>query len=165
MADEANVIKTWQTGEVIHAEDMNRIEANAANALSLSKTNETDIAAIESGQTHSMVADTQAPTVPTNLKVTVGLIPVWKAGADVLLRSAVVDIQASAEVTLTAGTVLATGLSVKANQTYAVWFHDADGTMSHNTLATNSTGKSITLTADQTFKVGTSLMFVTENDI
>lgn len=76
----ADVIKTWKTGDVINAEDMNRIEANAANAMSLSKTNETDIAAIESGQTHSMVADTQTPTVPTNLKVTVGLIPVWKPG-------------------------------------------------------------------------------------
>lgn len=39
----ADVIKTWKTGDVINAEDMNRVEANSANAMSLSKTNETDI--------------------------------------------------------------------------------------------------------------------------
>lgn len=32
-------------------------------------------------------------------------------------------------------------------------------------LAVNSTGKSITLTADQSFKQGTTLMLITENDI
>lgn len=85
----ADVIKTWKTGDVIQAEDMNVIGADAANAMSLSRTDET----------------------------------------------------------------------------HAVWFRDSDGTMSHDTLATNSTGESIALTSDQTFRAGTSPMFVTENDI
>lgn len=157
--------KTWVTGEVITAEDLNALEQTASNALSLAQTNEGDIAALETGSTHMLVADTQTPTVPTNLAVSVGMIPVWHGGADVLLRSAIVDVSATAETNLTAGTVLCTGLALKANQTYAVWFLASDGSLTHNTLAVNDTGKSITLTADQAFKQGTTLMLVTENDI
>jgi len=157
--------KTWVTGEVITAEDLNALEQTASNALSLAQTNEGDIAALETGSTHMLVADTQTPTVPTNLAVSVGMIPVWHGGADVLLRSAIVDVSATAETNLTAGTVLCTGLALKANQTYAVWFLASDGSLTHNTLAVNDTGKSITLTADQAFKQGTTLMFITENDI
>ena len=157
--------KTWVTGEVITAEDLNALEQTASNALSLAQTNEGDIAALETGSTHMLVADTQTPTVPTNLAVSVGMIPVWHGGADVLLRSAIVDVSATAETNLTANTVLCTGLALKASQTYAVWFLAADGSLTHNTLAVNDTGKSITLTADQAFKQGTTLMFITENDI
>ena len=139
--------KTWVTGEVITADALNALETTADSALSL------------------LVADTQTPTVPTNLAVSVGMIPVWHGGADVLLRSAIVDVSATADTTLTANTVLCTGLALKASQTYAVWFLAADGSLTHNTLAVNDTGKSITLTADQAFKQGTTLMFITENDI
>lgn len=158
-------MKTWKTGEVIEADDLNALEKTADDALSLAQTNEQDIAALEEAQTHSAVADTQTPTVPDNLNVSVGLIPVWKKGADVLLRSGIIDVSASEGTTLAALTVLATGLDLKPGQTYAVWFFDADGTVSHNTVKVNDTGKSITLTAEQVFKAGTTLMLVTENDI
>lgn len=157
--------KTWENGETIYANDLNRMEQGIEQAYTLAQTNETDIAALESGTTHSMVADTQTPTVPSNLALSLGLVPVWKAGADVLLRSAIVDVSATSATTVTAGTVVATGLSLKANQSYAVWFLSSAGTVTHNTLQTNSTGKSLTLSADETFAKGTTLMMVTENDI
>ena len=164
MATKSEAAKVWQTGEVITAADMNALQQAADNALALAQTNEQDIASLESGTVHSMVADTQTPTVPDNLAVSVGLLPVWKAGADVLLRSGIVDVSATAETELKAGTVLATGLTLKASQTYAVWLLNG-GTMEHNTVSVNSTGKSITLTADQTFPAGTTLMLITENEI
>lgn len=157
--------KTWENGETIYANDLNRMEQGIEQAYTLAQTNEIDIAALESGTTHSMVADTQTPTVPSNLALSLGLVPVWKAGADVLLRSAIVDVSATSATTVTAGTVVATGLSLKANQSYAVWFLSSAGAVTHNTLQTNSTGKSLTLSADETFAKGTTLMMVTENDI
>lgn len=157
--------KTWANGEVITADELNRVEQGVEQALTLAKTNESDIAALESDATHSMVADTQAPSVPSNLSLNVGLIPVWKAGADVLLRSAIVDVSAASETTVSAGTVIATGLTLKASQSYAVWFLSPSGQLTHNTLKTNTTGKSITLSADEAFAQGTTLMFVTENEI
>lgn len=160
----AKKAKVWATGDVIDADSMNALQQAADNALALARTNEADISALESGSTHSMTADVQEPTVPDNLAVSVGLLPVWKAGADVLLRSGIVDVSATAATTLKAGTVLATGLALKASQTYAVWLLNG-GALEHNTLAVNSTGKSVTLTADQTFPQGTTLMLITENDI
>lgn len=157
--------KAWENGESIYANDLNRMEQGIEQAYTLAQTNETDIAALESGTTHSMVADTQTPTVPSNLALSLGLVPVWKAGADVLLRSAIVDVSATSATTVTAGTVVATGLNLKASQSYAVWFLSPAGTVTHNTLQTNSTGKSLTLSADETFAQGTTLMMVTENDI
>lgn len=157
--------KTWENGETIYANDLNRMEQGIEQAYTLAQTNETDIAALESGTTHSMVADTQTPTVPSNLALSIGLVPVWKAGADVLLRSAIVDVSATSATTVTAGTVVATGLDLKASQSYAVWFLSSAGTVTHNTLQTNATGKSLTLSADETFAQGTTLMMVTENDI
>ena len=159
------VLKTWENGETIYANDLNRMEQGIEQAYTLAQTNETDIAALESGTTHSMVADTQTPTVPSNLALSLGLVPVWKAGADVLLRSAIVDVSATSATTVTAGTVVATGLNLKASQSYAVWFLSSAGAVTHNTLQTNSTGKSLTLSADETFAKGTTLMMVTENDI
>ena len=157
--------KTWENGETIYANDLNRMEQGIEQAYTLAQTNETDIAALESGTTHSMVADTQTPTVPSNLALSIGLLPVWKAGADVLLRSAIVDVSATKATTVKAGTVIATGLNLKASQSYAVWFLSSAGTLTHNTLQTNSTGKSLTMSADETFDKGTTLMMVTENDI
>lgn len=157
--------KTWENGETIYANDLNRMEQGIEQAYTLAQTNETDIAALESGTTHSMVADTQTPTVPSNLALSLGLVPVWKAGADVLLRSAIVDVSATSATTVTAGTVVATGLNLKASQSYAVWFLSSAGTVTHNTLQTNTTGKSLTLSADETFSQGTTLMMITENDI
>lgn len=157
--------KTWENGEVVYANDMNRLEQGLDQAYTLAQTNEGDIAALESGATHSMMADTQTPTVPSNLVLSIGLVPVWKAGADVLLRSAIVDVSATAATTITAGTVIATGLNLKASQSYAVWFLSSAGAVTHNTLQTNSTGKSLTLSADETFAQGTTLMMITENDI
>lgn len=157
--------KTWENGETIYANDLNRMEQGIEQAYTLAQTNETDIAALESGTTHSMVADTQTPTVPSNLALSLGLVPVWKAGADVLLRSAIVDVSATSATTVTAGTVIATGMNLKASQSYAVWFLSSAGTVTHNTLQTNATGKSLTLSADETFAQGTTLMMVTENDI
>lgn len=157
--------KTWENGETIYANDLNRMEQGIEQAYTLAQTNETDIAALESGTTHSMVADTQTPTVPSNLALSIGLVPVWKAGADVLLRSAIVDVSATSATTVAAGTVVATGLNLKASQSYAVWFLSSAGAVTHNTLQTNSTGKSLTLSADETFAEGTTLMMVTENDI
>ena len=157
--------KTWENGETIYANDLNRMEQGIEQAYTLAQTNETDIAALESGTTHSMVADTQTPTVPSNLALSLGLVPVWKAGADVLLRSAIVVVSDATATTETAGTVVATGLDLKASQSYAVWFLSSAGTVTHNTLQTNATGKSLTLSADETFAQGTTLMMVTENDI
>lgn len=157
--------KAWENGETIYANDLNRMEQGIEQAYTLAQTNETDIAALESGTTHSMVADTQTPTVPSNLALSLGLVPVWKAGADVLLRSAIVDVSATSATTVAAGTVVATGLNLKASQSYAVWFLSSAGAVTHNTLQTNSTGKSLTLSADETFAKGTTLMMVTENDI
>ena len=157
--------KTWANGEVITAEELNRVEQGVEQSLTLAQTNEQDIAALESGATHSMVADTQRPSVPSNLALSIGLLPVWKAGSDVLLRSAIVDVSATEATTVSAGTVIATGLTLKASQSYAVWFLSSAGTLTHNTLQVNTTGKSVTLSADESFAQGTTLMLVTENDI
>lgn len=157
--------KTWANGEVITEAELNRMERGIEQAYTLAQTNEADIAALESGATHSMVADTQTPSVPSNLALSLGLVPVWKAGSDVLLRSAIVDVSATAETAVSAGTVIATGLAMKAGQSYAAWFLSPSGQVAHNTLKTNATGKSITLSADETFAKGTTLMLITENDI
>ena len=157
--------KTWADGEAITAEELNRVEHGVEHALTLAQTNEHDIAAMESGATHSMVADTQKPSVPSNLALSIGLLPVWKAGSDVLLRSAIVDVSATDDTTVKAGTVIANGLALKPRKSYAVWFMSSAGTLTHNMLQVNTTGKSVTLSADESFAQGTTLMLVTENDI
>lgn len=167
-ADNENAAKTWKNGEVITADALNALEQRAANALSLAQTNEGDIAALETGATHSMVADTQAATlVDTFAGLALGLIPVWHAGSVVRLRSGIVDISATAgALTFRAATMFATGLALQANKSYSVYILKNDGAVEHNTLATNATGKSISFTAEWTLAAGTTaLMFIVENDI
>lgn len=167
-AKNSNGAKVWKNGEVITAEALNDLEERAANAFSLAQTNEGDIAALETGATHSMVADTQEPTiVDTFAGLAMGLLPVWHAGSIVRLRSAVVDMGATGEaLTFRAGTMFATGFALQANQSYSVYIMKNDGSIEHNTLATNATGKSLSFTAEWTLNKGTTaLMFIVENDI
>lgn len=88
----------------------------------------------------------QKPTVPTTLTyLAVGDIPVHDDG---MLRSGLVMManKGADSATISAGTVVATGLDLKPSKQYAcvIWTN----VFQENTLKVNDTGKSITFTAD-----------------
>lgn len=101
---------------------------------------------IQSGKT-IVEPELQNVTVPDNLTLTVSALPTWSNKS---LRNGVWAVSNTSTVaTVKAGTVIGTGLDLNANETYSVVIMGEN--LEENTISVNSTGKSITFTADATF--------------
>lgn len=89
-------------------------------------------------------------------------LPCWKSNGVYTLRNAAWHINNTADYTIKAGTAFATGMSLKPNTSHSVVVMLGDGTTRENTLAVNSTGKSLSFTADQSVTAASFIIFICE---
>lgn len=87
-------------------------------------------------------------------------LPCWEKDGVCTPRNSVWYINNTAAYTINAGTVFATGASLKANTSYSVVIMQWDGSINGNTLAVNSTGKSLSFSADQPIKAASFVVFI-----
>lgn len=87
----------------------------------------------------------QNPTIPKNLTLKATALPTWSNKS---LRNGIWSVSNTAASTLTisAGTVVSTGLDLAKNQLYSVVLMGEN--LEENTIKVNTTGKSITFTAN-----------------
>lgn len=102
----------------------------------------------------------QQPTVVATFRsLAPHVLPTWSNGS---LRNSVWHVHNTAAYSINAGTAFVTGLSLMPNKMYSVLIMQHDGTTSENTLAANSTGKSLSFTATQDIKSGNFVVFILE---
>lgn len=102
----------------------------------------------------------QQPTVVTTFKsLAPHVLPTWTNGS---IRNSAWHVNNTTAYSMNAGTAFVTGLSLMPNKTYSVLVMQHDGTTSENTLAVNSTGKSLSFTATQAIKGGSFVVFILE---
>ena len=92
-------------------------------------------------------------------------LPCWQKNNICTPRNAAWYINNTAAYTIKAGTAFVTGANLKANTTYSVVVMQDDGTISENTLAVNSTGKSLSFTAEQVIKASSFVVFICEESL
>lgn len=100
--------------------------------------------------------------VPTLHALAPHPLPCWEKEGVCTPRNSAWHINNTAAYTINAGTVFATGASLKANTSYSVVIMQGDGGISENTLAVDSTGKSLSFTADQPIKAASFVVFICE---
>ena len=83
-------------------------------------------------------------------------LPCWKSNGVYTLRNAAWHINNTAAYTIKAG------MSLKPNTSHSVVVMLGDGTTCENTLAVNSTGKSLSFTADQSVTAASFIIFICE---
>lgn len=93
------------------------------------------------------------------------LLPCWENNGVCTLRNAAWCINNTEACTIKAGTAFATGANLKANESYSVVIMQGDGTINENTLSVNSTGKSLSFTAEQLIKAGSFVIFICEESL
>lgn len=89
-------------------------------------------------------------------------LPCWQQNGVCTPRNSAWHINNTAAYTIKAGTAFVTGASLKANTSYSVVIMHGDGTISENTLAVNSTGTSLSFTAEQAIKAASFVVFISE---
>lgn len=89
-------------------------------------------------------------------------LPCWEKNGICTLRNSAWHINNTAAYTVKAGTAFATDADLKANTSYSVVVMQGDGSISENTLVVNSTGKSLSFTADQAIKAASFVVFICE---
>ena len=87
-------------------------------------------------------------------------LPCWENNGTCTPRNAAWCIDNTAAYTIKAGTAFATGATLKANTSYSVVIMQGDGTINDNTLSVNSTGTSLSFTAEQLIKAGSFVIFI-----
>lgn len=92
-------------------------------------------------------------------------LPCWQTNGVCTLRNATWHINNTAAYTIKAGTAFATGATLKANASYSVMIMQGDGTINDNTLSVNSTGKSLSFTAEQPIKAGSFVIFICDESL
>lgn len=89
-------------------------------------------------------------------------LPCWQQNDVCTLRNSAWCINNTAAYTIKAGTAFVTGANLKANTCYSAVIMQGDGSTNENTLAVNSTGKSLSFTAEQAVKASSFVVFVCE---
>ena len=89
-------------------------------------------------------------------------LPCWEKNGICTPRNSAWHINNTTAYTVKAGTAFATDADLKANTSYSVVVMQGDGSISENTLAVNSTGKSLSFTADQAIKAASFVVFICE---
>lgn len=92
-------------------------------------------------------------------------LPCWQNNGICTPRNAAWHIDNTAAYTIKAGTAFATGATLKANASYSVVIMQCDGTINENTLSVNSTGKSLSFTAEQLIKAGSFTILICEESL
>lgn len=92
-------------------------------------------------------------------------LPCWQKNNICTPRNSAWHINNTAAYTIKAGTAFVTGANLKANTSYSVVVMQGDGTISENTLAVNSTGKSLSFTAEQVIKASSFVVFICEESL
>ena len=100
--------------------------------------------------------------VPTFQALSPRPLPCWQQNGVCTPRNSAWHINNTAAYTIKAGTAFVTDASLKANTSYSVVIMQGDGTISKNTLAVNSTGKSLSFTAEQAIKAASFTVFICE---
>lgn len=130
----------------------------------------------DSGASAGLIADVAALSpnnahVPTQQNLTVVStfsalaphpLPCWAKNGVCTPRNSAWRINNTAAYTINAGTAFATGADLKANTSYSVVVMQGDGSTNENTLVVNSTGKSLSFTADQPIKAASFVVFICE---
>lgn len=89
-------------------------------------------------------------------------LPCWRQNGVCTPRNSAWRIDNTAAYAIKAGTAFVTGASLKADTSYSVVIMHGDGTISENTLAVDSTGKSLSFTAEQAIKAASFVVFICE---
>lgn len=89
-------------------------------------------------------------------------LPCWQQNDVCTLRNSTWRINNTAAYTIKAGTAFVTGANLKANTSYSTIIMQDDGSINENTLAVNSTGKSLSFTAEQAVKAANFVVFICE---
>lgn len=89
-------------------------------------------------------------------------LPCWRQNDVCTLRNSAWRVNNTAAYTIKAGTAFVTGANLKADTRYSVVIMQGDGSANANTLAVNSTGKSLSFTAEQAVKAASFVVFVCE---
>lgn len=128
----------------------------------------TDSGALKAGIGDTPVAPTPVPVVqtltvaPRFQALSPRPLPCWRQNGVCTPRNSAWRIDNTAACTVKAGTAFATGASLKADTSYSVVIMQGDGTISENTLAVDSTGKSLSFTAEQAIKAASFVVFICE---
>lgn len=127
--------------------------------------------ALKAGIGNTPVSPTPVPivqtltVVPTFQALSPHPLPCWQQNGVCTPRNSAWHINNTAAYTIKAGTAFVTGASLKANTSHSVVIMQGDGTISENTLAVNSTGKSLSFTAEQVIKAASFVVFICEEVI
>lgn len=127
-----------------------------------------DVDALKSGIGNTLVSSTPVPilqtltVVPTFQALLPHPLPCWQQNGVYTLRNSAWHVNNTAAYTVKAGTAFVTGANLKANTSYSVVIMQGDGSISENTLAVNSTGKSLSFTAEQPIKAASFVVFICE---
>lgn len=130
----------------------------------------------DSGAPAGLIADVAALSpnnahVPTQQNLTVVStfsalaphpLPCWAKNGVCTPRNCAWHINNTAAYTINAGTAFATGADLKASTSYSVVIMQGDGSTNENTLVVNSTGKSLSFTADQAIKAASFVIYICE---
>lgn len=100
--------------------------------------------------------------VPTFSALAPHPLPCWAKNGVCTPRNAAWHIDNTAACTINAGTAFATGADLKASTSYSVVVMQGDGSANENTLVVDSTGKSLSFTADQPIKDASFVVFICE---
>lgn len=100
--------------------------------------------------------------VPTFQALSPHPLPCWQQNDVCTLRNSTWRINNTAAYTIKAGRAFVTGANLKANTFYSAIIMQGDGSTNENTLAVNSTGKSLSFTAEQAVKAASFVVFVCE---
>ena len=102
---------------------------------------------------------------PTFQGLSLRPLPCWENNGVCTPRNAAWHINNTRACTIKAGTAFATGATgatLKANASYSVVIMQGDSTINENTLAVDSTGKSLSFTAEQLIKAGNFTILICE---
>ena len=127
-----------------------------------------DVDALKASIDNTPVDHTPAPILQTLAVVSTfqalspNPLPCWQQNGVCTPRNSAWRINNTAAYTVKAGTAFVTGASLKANTSYSVVIMQGDGTISENTLAVDSTGKSLSFTAEQAIKAASFVIFICE---
>lgn len=127
-----------------------------------------DVDALKASIGNTPVAPTPVPilqtltVVPAFQALSPHPLPCWQQNGVCTPRNSAWHINNTAAYTIKAGTAFVTDASLKANTSYSVVIMQGDGTISENTLAVNSTGKSLSFTAEQAIKAASFVVFICE---
>lgn len=130
-----------------------------------------DVDALKSSIGNTLVTPTPVPilqpltVVSTFQALSPHPLPCWQKNNLCTPRNSAWHINNTAAYNIKAGTAFVTGANLKANTSYSVVVMQGDGTISENTLAVNSTGKSLSFTAEQVIKASSFVVFICEESL